>query len=191
MSMTRNIYGLALVALAGTAVSAAPTAKDANTTRDAIGQSKALVNNLQGGPATTGDFDLVFDNMTDADSSTGYNVSYVNAGSYDGTDPSSSAYLAGMCSIPGGFFDAPAHPDSGIPTDIWYDEYAADPTAWVAAPGTLQSLNMIDFIPVICPLNASNPGTYDHILFWGNVNFDGDMFRGAIQITWARVSAGY
>ena len=184
MSMTRNIYGLALVALAGTAVSAAPTAKDANSTGAFnLEQGPRLQHNLPSGPVgAVSPYDLVFDNMTDADSSTGYNVAYVDPGSYDGSSASSSAYLSGMSSTPGGFWESPPHPDSGNPTDVWFDEYGADLTLWGPA-GTFHTLTGYDDMPAMCPGGVGTPSA-DFVQVFAIINFDGDTWYGGINLTY-------
>lgn len=106
--------------------------------------------------------DVCFDNFTDADSTVGFNVSYVNAGSYNGTNTSSSAYLFGMASCantqytnnaPPCFFNAPysAAQSVPLPTDIVWDEYAGDPVASPAGcmDDALETLCVFQAIPLI------------------------------------------
>jgi hypothetical protein len=180
MSMIRNLScGMALVALAGTAI-AAPQPKDAATTADTA-ERGARLQHQYAGTTITGDFDLVFDNLTDADSSAEVNVAYTDAGSYDGTSTSTNASLFGMTSTPGALFDAP-DPGTGIPTDIVWDEYAVDLDAWGGPSGTMQTLTQIDFVPVIVNDDGVDGDRTLQILFF---NFDGDTFMGGVNLTYS------
>jgi hypothetical protein len=180
MSMIRNLScGMALVALAGTAM-AAPQPNDASTTRVSAERGQTLTHQLSG-TAITGDYDVVFDNYTDADSTVGVNVAYSDPGSYDGTSTSSNAYLFGMSSTVGALFAAP-DPGTGIPTDIVWDEYAVDLDAWGQPSGSAQTLTQIDFIPVIVNDDGVDGDRTLVILFF---NFDGDTFMGGVNLTYS------
>jgi hypothetical protein len=185
MSTTRLAAGLTIIALAGAAF-AAPQPEDAATSaQPVLSRGARLAHDLQSDVFATIDHKTVFDNMTDADSSQGLNIAYVNLGSYDGSDTSSSAYLVPM-STTGTVLLAP-DPGTG-PTDIWFDEYAVDLDAWGNVAGTMQTLTKIDYIPAIQNTDGVPRQSVLRISFF---NFDGDQFLGGVVLTYDDIPDDY
>ncbi|MCK4873501.1 MAG: hypothetical protein KAS72_12315 [Phycisphaerales bacterium] len=181
MSMTRNLCGLALVALAGTAVSANPEVAS-SADRISVERGITLTND---GNVSTGTYDLVFDNMTNTPSATGLNVSYTDPASYTGGSTSTYAYLVPMSSVVGGLWAAWDAGD-GIPNDIWWDEYAADLTAWGEA-GSLQTITKFDTIVVIVNQDGVERDSTIQFLWF---NYEGDTFMGGAGYVYT-VPVGY
>lgn len=91
---------------------------------------------------------VVLDNYANAASTTGLNVSYLNVGSYDGSDPSTTAFVLPMAERLTS--RAPVDVAMGylIPTDIVWNGYEADAARWPSGAG-LSPLASINLVPSI------------------------------------------
>ncbi len=105
---------------------------------------------------------IVFDNFENEGSTSGYNVSYQNLGSYDGSD---SSYLAFVLPMAEGVRSrAPISTETGylIPTDIVWNEYEAEASRWPGgANGGPTRLTSISLVPSNYnydpPVGGNNP----------------------------------
>ncbi|MCK4872497.1 MAG: hypothetical protein KAS72_07210 [Phycisphaerales bacterium] len=181
MSTTRNLCGVALIALAGTAVTADPEVVS-SADRVSAERSIRLAND---GTVSTGTYDLVFDNMTLDGSAAGLNVSYTDPASYTGGSTSTNAYLVPMSSTFGGYLAAWDAGD-GIPNDIWWDEYSADLDVW-GDPGSLWTVTKLETVVVVANQDGVERDSTIQFLFF---NIDGDQYMGGASYTYT-VPVGY
>jgi hypothetical protein len=131
---------------------------------------------------------VVFDNLSNPGSSANLNVAYQNAGSYDGSNPSAAAYILPLAE----YFGEVAYRDldSGfpLPTDIVWNDYAADPGAWPAGQGATRALTRLEFVPYfrntyrVPPLNQPVPRT--DTLRIGFFSQSGTVMHGLVEIVY-------
>jgi len=99
----------------------------------------------------------VFDNYSSPGSTTGLNVSYVNLGSYDGSDASTAVIVLPLAER----LTARAPVDLAlrfaIPTDIVWNEYEADPNAWLIAAQNASGQCQLSTIWVVPYINNTDP----------------------------------
>jgi hypothetical protein len=91
---------------------------------------------------------VVFDTMTNEQSTTGLNVAYVDPASYTGGSSSTQAFAVSMAERL--VYRAPSDPESGfpLPTDIAWNDYASDLSRWPGgAGGAAQALESFGVIP--------------------------------------------
>ncbi|HEB61269.1 MAG TPA: hypothetical protein ENJ06_05525 [Phycisphaeraceae bacterium] len=172
-----RLLSIMLVAAAGTTLSASP--QQVNTAKVHVATPKvAPHHSLQSnGPHAMGDYDLVYDTMHDIGNGSGWNLSWVEPVDYTPGGAGGSAYLTGLGSVAGEFWDAPwiddpAECDANIPTDIAWDVWAADLSVW-GAPGTMNPITMYDITTAICN-NVARTVTFNI----GMMNLDGDTIYG-------------
>jgi hypothetical protein len=97
-------------------------------------------------PPTRGET-VVLDTMTNAASTTGLNVAYVDPLSYVGLSQSTAAFAIGLAER--NAYRAPMDAATGfpLPTDILWNDYACDPAAWPGGTDAPQALGAFGFIP--------------------------------------------
>lgn len=106
------------------------------------------------GPSGRGGGTVVFDNYSNPNSAAHLNVSYFNPGSYNGSDPSTVAIVLPMADRLAA--RAPSDPAMGlpVPTDIVWNEYVADASAW---PGGASALNPLKTLSLVCYISNIDP----------------------------------
>lgn len=93
---------------------------------------------------------VVFDTMTSEHSSAHLNVAYSNPGSYDGSDPSTVAFIIPLAERASNRALSDAALGFPLPTDILWNDYAASGAAWPGgsggAPQPLASFSCVPYI---------------------------------------------
>jgi hypothetical protein len=103
-----------------------------------------------------------YDNLSSPNSSAMLNVAYVNPGSYNGSNPSTTASIFGLGNGPAGSsLRAPTNAAAPNPTDIVWNDYTGDPTIWPNGAG--MNANGVEFDIVTVRVNQSGLDRIDSI----------------------------
>ena len=147
------------------------------------GRAESSLPANNGAPSSRDSYTLVYDDETLLGSATDLNVAYTDPDSYTNPNGSSFVWIHPMASTTNPndprWFTAP-DPGTGIPLDIIWDEFGADLNVW-GAPGTLHTLNRIDFLPMVYNADGvERPNTLNIGVF----NLDGDVMYGLAGSFW-------